>query len=98
MSMNLKKAQFVQNVGGTENHTQIKKARNDMTTKKAEFLVEQLNPIFKRSTSIIRRLAIDHDNEDIMMINLCTAILYRVHYGSKNIIEVTYEIMENARG
>ena len=69
-----------------------------MTTDKANFLVEQLNPIFKKSTSFIRKLKVDYDNEDILMINLCKATLYRVHYGSKNVIEVAFEIMENARG
>lgn len=69
-----------------------------MKTETANFLVNQLNPIFKKSTSFIRKLEIDSDNEDIKMVNLFQATLYRVHYGSRNMIEVTHEIMENARG
>lgn len=69
-----------------------------MTTKGADFLVAQLNPIFRKSRSMIRVLKVDTDNEDIMMNNMFRATLYRVHYGSKNVIEVTHEIMENARG
>lgn len=69
-----------------------------MKTETANFLVNQLNPIFKKSKSFIRRLEVDTDNEDIKMVNLFRATLYRVHYGSMNMIEVTHEIMENARG
>lgn len=69
-----------------------------MRTEAATFLVEQLNPIFKKSKSFIRNLEIDFDNQDIKMNNLFKATMYRVHYGSKNAIEVTHEIMENALG
>lgn len=68
-----------------------------MKTATADFLVEQLNPIFKKSKSYIRKLKVDYDNQDIMMDNLFKATIYRVHYGNKNVVDVVYEIMENAR-
>lgn len=67
-----------------------------MKTKTAYFLVEQLSPIFKKSTSIIRKLKVDEDNEDIEMINMFNATLYRVNYSSRNMFQVTREITENA--
>ena len=68
-----------------------------MKTDTANFLVEQLNPLFRKSKSYIRKLKVDADNQDIMMDNLFKATIYRVHYGSKKIVDVVYEIMENAR-
>ena len=69
-----------------------------MKTEYANFLVDQLNPIFKKSKSFIRKLEVDADNEDIKMVNLFKATLYRVHYGNRNVIDVAYEIMDNVRG
>lgn len=68
-----------------------------MKTETANFLVNQLNPVLKQSHSFIRRLRVDYDNEDIEMLNLFKATIYRVPYGSRNIIEVMNEISENAR-
>lgn len=51
-----------------------------MTTKKAIQLVEQLNPIIKKSTNYVRRLAVDEEDKSIMFINMFGGILHRHYY------------------
>ena len=67
-----------------------------MTDRKALFLIEQLNPVLKKSTSYIRKLEIDTDNYYINMFNVWGVLLYQVDYYGRNILEVTDEIIENA--
>ena len=45
-----------------------------MTTKKAIQLVEQLNPIIKKSTNYVRRLSVDEEDKSIMFINMFGAL------------------------
>lgn len=51
-----------------------------MTDRRAEQIIKQLNPIIKTTPGIVRRLAIDLDNEDILFINMFGVILSRVNY------------------
>ena len=53
-----------------------------MTDKKAIMLVDQLNPLLRQSTGVVRRLGIDYDNQDILLINSFGAILCRIYYGT----------------
>ena len=69
-----------------------------MSDNKALFLVNQLNPILKKSTSYIRELRIDPDNQDIMLINLCRACMHRINYTGRTAIQVSYDIFDYLRG
>ena len=66
-----------------------------MTDKKATLLVDQLNPILRQSTGFIRRLGIDYDNQDILLINSFGAILCRIYYGTgQSIRSVLHSVVE----
>lgn len=67
-----------------------------MKTEKAQFLVEQINPLLKNTTSYIRRVKVDPDNEQIELINLFGSILHRVDYKGRHTLDVIHEIVENA--
>ena len=69
-----------------------------MRETKAQFIIDQLNPIIKKSKNFIWHLSIDHDNEDIILENRFHAILCRVHYPERNTIELVYEIIDFLRG
>ena len=69
-----------------------------MTDSKALFLVNQINPILKHSTSFIRRLEVDPDNQDIKLINLCKACLCRINYSGRTQLQVAYDIFDYLRG
>lgn len=63
-----------------------------MSDNKAMFLVNQLNPILKKSTSYIRKLEMDPDNKDIKLINMFNACLARINYEGRTVIQVCYYI------
>ena len=66
-----------------------------MTDKKALILVDQINPILRQSTGVIRRLGVDYDNQDILLINSFGAVLCRVYYGAGQPIRlVLHSIVE----
>lgn len=68
-----------------------------MTDTKALFLIGQLNPILAKSTSYIRKLELDPDNQDIMLINLCRACMHRINYTGRNQLQVAYDIFDYLR-
>ena len=69
-----------------------------MKTEKAQFLITQINPILKHSTSFIRKLELDPDNGDIKLFNLCKACLHRIDYTGKTATDVAYEVFDYIRG
>lgn len=69
-----------------------------MSDTKALFLIGQLNPILAKSTSFIRKLELDPDNQDIKLINLCKACMHRVNYTGRTAIQVSYDIFDYLRG
>lgn len=69
-----------------------------MSDNKAMFLVNQLNPILKTSTSYIRRMEVDPDNGDIKLMNMFNACLVRINYGGRTAIQVSYDIFDYLRG
>lgn len=68
-----------------------------MSDSKALFLVNQINPVLKKSTSYIRKLEVDPDNGDIKLINICKAVLCRISYEGKSMLQVGYEIFDYLR-
>ena len=68
-----------------------------MSDSKALFLVDQLNPILKKSTFFIRKLEVDPDNQDIKLINLNTACMCRINYTGRSMIQVSYDIFDYLR-
>ena len=66
-----------------------------MTTKKAISLIEQLNPIIKKSTNYIRRLEIDEEDKSIKFINLFGGILHRHYYSmDADCLDTAYAIFD----
>lgn len=66
-----------------------------MTTKKAIILLEQVNPIVKKSTSYIRRLEIDEEDRSIKFINLFGAIMHRHYYANDaDALDTAYAIFD----
>ena len=66
-----------------------------MTTKKAIALLEQVNPIVKKSTSYIRRLEIDEEDKNIKFINLFGAIMHRHYYSmDADALDTAYAIFD----
>lgn len=68
-----------------------------MSDSKALTLVNQLNPILKQSTSYIRKLEVDPDNEDIKLINMFNATLHRINYGGRTAVQVAFDIFDYLR-
>ena len=69
-----------------------------MSDSKALFLIGQLNPVLKKTTSYVRKLELDPDNEDIKLMNAFNACLWRISYGGRSAIQVTYDIFDYLRG
>lgn len=67
-----------------------------MTDKNAQFLIDQLNPIYRKSSGVVRRLGLDYDNQDILLINAFGAILCRIYYGEQPMRLVHHSIVENS--
>ena len=61
---------------------------------KARFLIEQLNPVIKKSKHFLCRLDIDQDNEDIILMNTFNAIFYRLHYPDLDMVNALFSISE----
>lgn len=69
-----------------------------MSNTKAQLIVDQMNPIIRRSKNFICKLDMDYDNQEIILMNCFNAILFRVHYPEKNVAEVLYDIVDFIRG
>lgn len=67
-----------------------------MKTERAQFLIDCINPLLKGTTSYIRKLKLDRDNEQIEMINLFQAVLHRIDYKGRTSLDVLREIVDNA--
>ena len=66
-----------------------------MTTKKTMEILDQINPIIKKSTSYIRKLEIDEEDKSIKFVNLFGATLHRHYYNvNANAIDLIYDIFE----
>ena len=52
-------------------------------TKKAINMIEQINPIIKKSTSYVRRLEIDEEDKSIKFMTFFGDVIHR-HYYSQN--------------
>ena len=66
-----------------------------MTTKKAILLLENVNPIVKKSTSYIRRLEIDEEDRSIKFINLFGSIMHRHYYANDaDALDTAYAIFD----
>lgn len=66
-----------------------------MTTKKAKDLIEQINPIIKKSTNYVRRLEIDEEDRSIKFINLFGGTLHRHYYAmDADALDTAYAIFD----
>lgn len=68
-----------------------------MNDTNALFLINQINPVLKHSTSFIRKLELDPDNGEIKLMNLCRACLHRVDYTNLGTVDVIFEIFDYMR-
>ena len=64
----------------------------------ANFIVNQLNPLLKKTHWYMNRLKLDPENEDIEVCNLMGAIFYRVHYPDYRMADGIRKIMEEVYG
>ena len=69
-----------------------------MKEKDAELIIQQMNPILKRSKFYIQKLQIDRENEDIEICNIFKAVFSRVHYPDYTILAGMKKIMEEIYG
>lgn len=66
-----------------------------MTTKKAIILIEQINPIIKKSTSYVRRLEIDEEDKSIKFMTFFGDVIHRHYYSmDANALDTAYAIFD----
>lgn len=66
-----------------------------MTTKKAVMILEQINPIIKKSTSYVRRLEIDEEDKSIKFMTFFGDVIHRHYYSQNtNAIDLCSDIFE----
>lgn len=60
----------------------------------ARLLVDQLKPILKKTKSFMCKIDIDTDNEEIVIMNMFNAILWRLYYPNLRMIDALYDISD----
>ena len=60
----------------------------------ARLLVDQLKPLLKKSKSFMCKIDLDIDNEEIVIMNMFNAILWRLYYPNLRMIDALYDISD----